>query len=120
MTSYQSRKQIQRKLEEMIPEHVAECKKCDELPPQLEELILHNFQAKFVCYNKEKNTVEVGVEENESPTSYPTIKTRTFPLEETVSWITKTFKSDEQDLKFYGRLIATNGNIKPVDEVVLV
>lgn len=120
MTSYQSRDQIQTKLRELVPEQVAECKQCDELPPQLEELILHNFQAKFVCYNKEKNTVEVGVEENESPTSYPKIKTRTFPLEETVSWITKTFKSDEQDLKFYGRLIAMNGHTSPVDEVVLV
>lgn len=120
MTSYQSRNQIQTKLAEIIPEQIAECKQCDELPPTLEQLILHNFQAKFVCYNKEKNTVEVGVEETESVTSYPKIKTRTFPLEETISWITKTFKSEEQDLKFYGKLIAESGHSDKIDEVVLV
>lgn len=120
MTSYQSRSQIRTKLEEMIPEHIAECKKCDELPPALEQLILHNFQAKFVCYNKSKNSIEVGVEENHSVTSYPKIKTRTFPLEDTISWLTKTFKYEEQDLKFYGRLIAANGHSKHIDEVVLV
>lgn len=120
MTSYQSRNQIRTKLEEIIPEQIAECKKCDKLPPALEQLILHNFQAKFVCYNSSKNTIEVGVEESDSVTSYPKIKTRTFPLEETISWIAKTFKFEEQDLKFYGRLIAGNGHSKPIDEVVLV
>ena len=120
MTSYQSRNQILSKLKQLIPEQVEECKECDELPQALEELVLHNFQAKFVCYNKEKNTVEVGVEENDSVSSYPRIKTRSFPLEETISWVTKTCKTEEQDLKFYGRLIAANGHTNRIDEVVLV
>ena len=120
MTSYQSKNQIQAKLEEMIPEQVAECKECDELPPALEQLIIHNFQAKFVCYNKEKNNVEVGVEDSTSTGSYPRIKVQTFPLEEAVSWIRKTFKEEEQDLKFYGKLVAGKGKYSKVDEVVLV
>lgn len=120
MTSYQSRNQILSKLEEMIPEQVKECKECDELPPSLEELIIHNFQAKFVCYNKEEGTVEVGIEEQEATDTYPKIKTRTFPLDEASTWIRKTFRKEEPDLKFYGKLVAGHGTVTRVDEVVLV
>ena len=120
MTSYQSRNQILSKLEEMVPEKVAECKECDEMPQSLEQLIVHNFQAKYVCYNKMDNMVEVGIEDGDANDSYPTIKTRTFPLDECRNWIRKTFRSEEYDLKFYGMLLAGNENINKVDEVVLV
>jgi len=120
MTSYQSKNMIQEKLGELIPAQVAECQQCDELPPTLEELILHNFQAKYVCYNKKSNTVEVGIEEMEATDSYPMIKTHTFRLEQAVSWLGKTFRKEEQDLKFYARLIAQHGNSHRIDEVVLV
>lgn len=120
MTSYQSRNQIFSELEEMIPEQVKECKECDELPRSLEELIIHNFQAKFVCYNKEDETVEVGIEDYESMSSYPSIKTRTFPLDKAKNWIRKSFREEEPDPKFYGKLIAGNGRVNQVDDVVLV
>lgn len=120
MTTYQSRNQIFTKLEEMIPEQVKECKNCDELPASLEELIIHNFQAKFVCYNKEDQTVEVGVEDYESMSSYPSIKIHTFPLNKAKTWIRKSFRQEEPDLKFYGKLIAGDGRVNRIDEVVLV
>lgn len=120
MTSYQSRKMIHERLEEMIPEQVSECKECDKLPQPLVDLIMHNFQAKYVCYHKKDNTVEVGVEEQESMLAYPNIKSYTFRLEEAVSWLGETFRSDEQDLKFYGKIIAGNGNYNQIDDVILV
>lgn len=120
MTSYQSRNQIQESLQKMIPEQVAECKECDELPLSLQELIIHNFQAKYVCYNKKDNTIEIGVEDQEAINSYPNFKIYTFPLEEAVSWLPKTFRSDDRDLKFYASLLAQNGSPNQFDEVVLV
>lgn len=120
MTSYQSKNAIHRKLGEMIPQQVNECKECDELPPSLEQLILHNFQAKFVCYNKKSATIEVGVEEQVAIDTYPKIKTHTFRLEEAVSWLGKSFRSDEFDLKFYAKIIAQNGTSQKIDDVVLV
>lgn len=120
MTSYQSKNMIQERLGELIPGQVAECRECDELPPTLQELILHNFQAKYVCYNKKNGTVEVGIEEMEATDSYPKIKTHTFRLEQAVSWLGKTFRKEEQDLKFYARLIAQNGTSLKIDDVVLV
>lgn len=120
MISYQSRNQIHEKLEEMIPEQVSECKECDKLPQPLVELIMHNFQAKYVCYHKKTNTVEVGVEEQDSIMSYPKIKSYTFKLEEVVSKLGETFKSDERDLKFYAKLIAGYGYLNKIDDVILV
>ena len=120
MTTYQNRNEIQEKLKEMLPEQVAECKRCDELPAALEQLIKHNFQAEFVCYQKKSNTVEVGVQVNEDEMSYPQIKTYSFKLEETISWLGKTYRNDERDLNFYGKLIAGNAAENEVDEVVLV
>mgnify|MGYP006196344627 FL=1 len=120
MTSYQSKNMIQEKLGELIPEQLAECQECDELPQTLEELILHNFQAKYVCYNKKNGTVEVGIQEMEATDTYPKIKTHTFRLEQAVSWLGKTFKKEEHDLKFYARLIAQNRNSHRIDDVVLV
>lgn len=120
MTSYQNRNQIKTLLEEMIPAQISECKKCDELPQALADLIMHNFQAKYVCYHKNNNTVEVGIEEQESTLSYPKITSQTFKLEEATSWLGKSFKTDEQDLRFYAQIIANDGYSSTVDDVVLV
>lgn len=120
MTSYQSRNQIQSELHRMLPHQIEECKECDELPSALEELIKHNFQATFVCYDKKTNTIEVGVEEQEAINSYPEITVHKFPLEEAVSQLKNTFKSSDQDLKFYGKLLAGNAATDRIDDVVLV
>lgn len=119
MTSYQSRNQIQSELQKMLPYQIEECRACDELPTALEELIKHNFQATFVCYNKNSNTIEVGVEEQEFVNSYPKITVHKFRLEEAVSQLKSTFRNSDQDLKFYGKLLAGNGATR-IDDVVLV
>lgn len=120
MTSYQSRNQIKQQLQELLPEQIRECKECDELPPSLQQLIMHNFQATFVCYDKNTNTIEVGVEEEEPVNSYPRIKVLKFELEEAVSKIAKTLRSGDQDLKFYGKLLSGYGSVNQIDDVVLV
>ncbi|MFD0976433.1 hypothetical protein [Salinimicrobium gaetbulicola] len=120
MISYQSRNQIQHELHRMLPYQIKECKECDELPLALEQLIKHNFQATFVCYDKKTNTIEVGVEDQEELNSYPNITVHKFSLEEAVTRLNKTLKTTDQDLKFYGKLLAATGSHKRIDEVVLV
>lgn len=120
MISYQSRNQIELDLHKMLPHQIEECKVCDELPAALEELIKHNFQATFVCYDKKTNTIEVGVKEQEDVTNYPKITVHKFKLEEAISQLDQTFKKSDQDLKFYGKLLAGNGYGSRIDEVVLV
>src|SRR5680860_97868 len=106
MTSFQNKNEIHAQLEELIPGQVTECKNVDEIPTTLKELIIHNFQAKYVCYHKGDDTIEVGVEEQENNTGYSKIKVHTFKLKDAVSWIGKSFKKDDRDLKFYAQLIS--------------
>lgn len=120
MISYQSRNQIQHELHKLLPYQIKECKECDELPAALEQLIKHNFQATFVCYDKKTSTIEVGVEDQEGTNSYPQITVHKFSVEDAVAQLNKTFKTTDQDLKFYGRLLAGSSSNKSIDEVVLV
>lgn len=120
MITYQSRNQVQADLRRMLPHQIEECRECDELPQTLEQLIKHNFQAKFVCYNKKSNTIEVGVEKQEVVDSYPEITVHKFSLDEAVAKLSNTFRNKEQDLRFYGRLLARQSSEGPIEDVVLV
>lgn len=120
MTSYQNRTEIQQELAKLLPYQIQECKKCDELPHTLEEIIRHNFQAKFVCYDKENRCIEVGVEEQEATDGYPEISIRKLKLEDAASQLKKTFRKSDHDLEFYGRLLAGLGSVDKIDQVVLV
>lgn len=120
MTSYQSRSEIQNQLKKLLPYQIEECKSCDELPDALKNLIKHNFQASFVCYDKKSNTIEVGVEDQDDNNIYPNITVHKFKLEEAVSKLGKTFRNSDADLKFYGKILAGHGSIARIDEVVLV
>lgn len=120
MTTYQSRSQIHNELRQMLPHQIEECKECDEMPKTLAQLIKHNFQAKFVCYDKKKKMIEVGVEESETTDSYPEINVLKFRLEELGTQIGKTFRNNDHDLKFYGKILAGHGSVSEIDDVVLV
>lgn len=120
MTTYQSRSQIHNELRQMLPHQIEECKECDEMPKTLAQLIKHNFQAKFVCYDKKKKMIEVGVEESETTDSYPEINVLKFRLEELGTQIGKTFRNNDHDLKFYGKILAGHGSVNEIDDVVLV
>lgn len=104
----------------MLPEQILECKQCGELPTVLKQLLTHNFQADFVSYHKENQMLEIGVNVQEEPDAYPQINVKSFPLAEITKYLEPTFKHGDQDLKFYGKLIAGNGFIRKADNVVLV
>ncbi len=120
MISYQSRSEIQTQLKKLLPHQIEECKTCDELPETLKNLIKHNFQASFVCYDKKNNTIEVGVEDQDESHIYPQIAVQRFKLEETISKLGKTFRNSDADLRFYGKILAGHGTFNKVDDVVLV
>lgn len=120
MTSYQSRNLVQTTLKKLIPGQIVQCENSDELPSPLKELILHNFQAKYVCYDQEAKMIEIGVENPNASDSYPDFKIYSFKLKEAVAWLGKTFRKDDHDLKFYAKLIAQSNTNNQVDDVVLV
>lgn len=120
MTSYQSRSEIQTQLKQLIPYQIEECRTCDVLPEALKNLIKHNFQASFVCYDKKTDTIEVGVKDQDENAIYPQITVHKFKLEEAVSKLGKTFRKSDADLRFYGKILAGHGTFGKIDDVVLV
>ncbi len=120
MISYQSKNDIQNQVLNLLPHQIEECRECDKLPASLEELIKHNYQASFVCYDKKSNSIEVGIENEEKISTYPEIKVRKIPLGEAVSQLRKTLRSSDSDLKFYGKILAGYSSSSQIEDVVLV
>lgn len=120
MISYQSKTDIQNQVLNLLPYQIEECRECDKLPASLEELIKHNYQATFVCYDKKSNSIEVGVESEEENSPYPEIKVHKIPLGKAVAHLRKTLRSGDSDLKFYGKILAGYGTSNRIEEVVLV
>lgn len=120
MTAYQSKNQIHSELEEILPQQIAECMEKDELPTPLKDLILHNFGAEYVCYNKEDGSVEIGVEKENATAGYPEMLIKTFKIRNAGTWLPKTYGTEDRDLKFYAKIIARSGSGNRVDDVVLM
>lgn len=120
MISYQSKTDIQNQVLNLLPYQIEECRECDKLPEALEELIKHNYQATFVCYDKNSDCIEVGIENEKENSPYPEIKVQKIPLRKAVAQLGKTFKTSDSDLRFYGKLLAGYGSSSRVDDVVLV
>lgn len=120
MISYQSKTDIQNQVLNLLPHQIEECRECDQLPASLEEIIRHNYQATFVCYDKQSNSIEVGVENDEENSPYPEIKVYKIPLAKAVARIKKTFRTTDADLKFYGKILAGYGYSSKIEDVVLV
>lgn len=120
MISYQSRSEIQTHLLNLLPHQLEECRECDELPPALAEFIKHNYQATFVCYDRSSGCIEVGVKKQDNEDVYPEIEVHKIPLEKAAIKLKKTFRNSDQDLKFYGKILAGYGSASKIDDVVLV
>lgn len=119
MASYLNQNEIQISLRMLVEQYVEECKTCQSLPKEFIELIKHNFLAKFVYYNRKEKQIEIGVDESNSPETYPEIKVYKIPVDKATQWLDKTFRNDRSDLEFYGRLLNRNEMISK-SQVVLM
>lgn len=103
--------EIQSSLGILVSEYVQDCIRNQKLSHELIELIRHNFLAKYVYFDKQKMTVEIGIHESEERRDYyPKMKVYTFPLDTATEWLGSSFKSGKADLEFYGRLLNNNRN----------
>ena len=119
MTTYLNDREIRVSLKKLVQQYVEECETCKEMPEEFISLIKHNFLAKFVYYNKQEKQIEIGIDESESPNTYPKIKVFKFPVKKAVKWLDKSFKDNKNDLEFYGKLLKRNSELD-ASEVVLV
>lgn len=106
MTTYYKKAEIKTSIKTLVDVYVADCKRCEELSPDFIDLIKHNFLAKFVCYNKSNQTIEIGIEDNAGEDDfYPKILVYKHKLNSRNKWLDGTFKDGLNDLAFYGKLL---------------
>lgn len=105
MTTYYNQQELKSSMKRLIKECLTECRECEELPENFVDLIKHNFLAKFVCYNKKTQEIEIGVEDFSEESLYPQIKIYKFPITANKKWVEKSLKDGRNDLDFYGRLL---------------
>ncbi|MBI6119547.1 hypothetical protein [Salegentibacter maritimus] len=119
MASYLNTNEIRLSLQQLVKQYVEECESCKQLSDEFVSLIKHNFCAKYVYYNKDKQQIEIGIEASEAPDTYPDIKIYKFPVKKAVKWLDKSFKDQKRDLEFYGKLLNRNDNFNS-SEIVLM
>ncbi|HKL35928.1 MAG TPA: hypothetical protein VJ899_06535 [Salegentibacter sp.] len=119
MTSYLNTNEIRLSLRHLVKQYIEECETCQEAPEEFISLIKHNFLAKYVYYNKKKKQIEIGIDESESPDTYPEIKVYKFPVNKATKWLDESFKDQKSDLEFYGKLLNKN-DIYNSSEIVLM
>ncbi|PRX44836.1 hypothetical protein [Salegentibacter salegens] len=119
MASYLNTNEIRVSLKQLVKQYVDECETCQELPDEFISLIKHNFLAKYVYYNKQKKQIEIGIDESDSPDTYPEIKVYKIPVNKAVKWLDGSFREQQNDLEFYGKLLNRNEIFNSSDVVLM-
>ena len=111
MAAYFNSNQLRNSLKDLVKTYISECKECNVLPEDCIDLLRHNFLAEFVVYNKQNNTVEIGMNKSDDFDGYPEIEIFTFPLKDIGKKVDHSFKNNHEDLEFYGKLIGRRKGI---------
>lgn len=120
MTTYYKQAEIKASIKKLVEVYLDDCKRCEELSPDFIDLIKHNFLAKFVCYNKSTQTIEIGIEDNSGEDDfYPQINVYKYKLNSNKKWLERSFRDGLNDLTFYGKLL-NRSKMNWEAEVVLI
>ena len=120
MTTYYYREEIRTGMKVLVDEYLKDCTNGKQLSEDFTDLIKHNFLAKFVCYDKTNNTMEIGVENFSSNSSYPEIKIYTYPLNSKNDWLDNSYKTGKNDFAFYGRLLNRKKDNQKNSKIVII
>ena len=120
MTTYYKQAEIKASMKKLDDVYVDNCKKSEVLSPDFIDLIKHNFLAKFVCYNKSTQTIEIGIEDNSGKDDfYPQINVYKYKLNSNKKWLDRSFKDGLNDLTFYGKLLNRSKMNREADVVLI-
>ncbi|WP_299155827.1 hypothetical protein [uncultured Christiangramia sp.] len=106
MAAYFNTNQLRLTMKELVKIYMSDCEECNELSQDCMDLLKHNFQAEYAVYNKQTKAVEIGINKTEDDfNTYPQIEVYSFPIKEIGKKIDHSFKHNQEDLEFYGKLI---------------
>ncbi len=120
MAIYLTEKEIKVLLGSSVKTYVQESVEHEKISEELMLLLKHNFYAKYAFYDKKKRMIEIGVNESKrSSRTYPEIKLYSFPVDETLEWISESFHWERRDLEFYAKILSKKNDALPGEIVVL-
>ncbi len=120
MTTYYKAAEIKASMKKLVDSYLDRCLNDGEICEDFSDLVKHNFLAKYVCYNKNTKTIEIGIEDySKEGEFYPEIQVYKFPINKNRRWIERSFKDNMNDLIFYGKLLNRNNMIKSSDVVLI-
>ena len=91
-----------------------------EIKASMKKLVDVYFLAKFVCYNKSTQTIEIGIEDNSGNDDfYPQINVYKYKLNSNKKWLDRSFKDGLNDLTFYGKLLNRSKMNREADVVLI-
>lgn len=105
MTTYYNKFEIENAMKVIVADYLKDCVDCEELSEDFKDLIRYNFLAKYVSYNKEDKSIEIGVEDTAKDDLYPTIQIFSFPIVKSNKWLKDSFSYENDDFNFYGKLM---------------
>lgn len=105
MTAYYNQSEIKKFMKNEIKQYLKDCISGKKLSEDCKNLIKYTFLATFVSYNEADKTIEIGIEDTTSDSSYPDIKVYTYPVDSVTDWLTRSLKFGKNDLAFYGKLL---------------
>ena len=106
MPIFSTQSEIESLWKSLLKPMISTCRSEKKVPEELVELIKHNFYAKYVYYDSEKDTLEIGVNEaKQRAVTYPSIEVYHFPLNEVENLIMASFQPNNWDLEFYAKIL---------------
>lgn len=105
MTTYYKKAELRASLKAFVERSIEDAVKKGKLSQEFITLIKHNFLAKYVYFNRQKKTIEIGVNDSTHSSFYPSIKVYSYPVAEVARWLNDTYKETDGDLEFYGDIL---------------
>lgn len=105
MAAYFNTDELKTAMTNLIKQYINNCEECDELSQDCIDLIRHNFLAEYAVYNAANKSIEVGIDVSNVNAEYPELEVYTIPLKDAQIRISNSFRQNDEDLEFYGKLL---------------
>lgn len=105
MITYYNKSELKASLNAFVERSIEEAVRTGKLSQEFITLIKHNFLAKFVFYNRENKTIEIGINESKGQGLYPDINVYSYPVNKASSWLKDSYTENKGDMEFYGEIL---------------
>lgn len=105
MAAFVTQNELTALFKSSLKDMIRECRTTKKAPERLQELVKHNFFAKYVVYNNAQESIEFGVNESKRrAVMYPTIEVYHLPLHVLEEKLKSSMQTTRRDQEFYAEI----------------